>query len=339
MSILDVFKSRPFHMVKMTEQINKRPFAPNYLQALGITQVVPSATTVIAVEKKEGTLNLVGTSARGAPRENRTGVKRDMRYFETYRLGLESTIYASELQNIRADGSENTLKQLRSEVTERTDMLEIDMNATEEHMLLGMVQGIVVDANGQELHHAYDDWQIAPATEINWDLPNASLEQLQDTALKMKRSMARSQRGFQWSGAITGLCGDEYFDKLIANAELNKTYLNQSEAAALRGDVRPFGMVSRFGINFVNYRGTDDNTTIKIPDDKVKFFPSDRGSRMFMEVRGPSESFAGVNKKGKRRFARMVVDKERDEWARVELDTYPTYICRNPEMLRSGRMA
>lgn len=89
----------------------------------------------------------------------------------------------------------------------------------------------------------------------------------------------------------------------------------------------PFG-----GLAFRNFQGTDDTTTIAIAPDKAKCFPV--GARgVFQTAWSPAEFMDFVNTPGRDVYALTIPDRDRIAWARVELYSYPLFICTRPEML------
>lgn len=338
MAQIDIFNNKAFHMTELTDVVNKMPYTPNYLQSLNLAPSQGIRTETVAIEKKEGKLSLIQTSQRGEPLEQGTAKKRDIRDFRTVRLAKGDTITASEIQSIRAFGSETELKQVQQEVAERMAQLEIDMNLTEENLLLGMVQGKVLDADGSTvLWDWFSEWGITQAGEVSWDFTSGNLSTFRQNAINLKRRMLRNAEGLPWNGGITALCSDSFYDALTTHDEIEKTYLSYQAAAELRSGriEQPFESVNLFGINWVNYRGTDDNSTVAIEDGKVKFFPT--GARgLFFDKRSPGESFSAVNQKGKRRYAMMIRDRDRDMWVKPEVYTYPLFGCLRPEMLERG---
>lgn len=337
MATMDIFNDKAFSMTSLTNMVNKMPYAPNRLQSMNLAPTQGVRTETVAIEKMEGKLALIQTSERGAPLEQGTPVKRDIRDFRTVRLAKGDTITAREIQGIRAEGSETELKQVQAEVAERTAQLMVDYNLTLENMLLGMVQGIVLDADDSVINNWYDEWGIAQGAEISWDFANASLADLRVKAHELRRRMLRNAKGVQWGGAIHALCGDNYYDKLTTHPEIEKTYLNQAEARDLRADVNGtvFSTFNFGGITFENYRGTDDNSTVAIGTDDVKFFPSG-GNGIFFDKRSPGEAMSMVNRKGKSIYSILVKDRDRDMWVKPEIYSYPLLGCLRPEMLERG---
>ena len=102
------------------------------------------------------------------------------------------------------------------------------------------------------------------------------------------------------------------------------------------------------GIEWINYRGTDDNTgpaadttglssktSFGVGTNHAKFFP--RGAGIFQMAYAPGEDFASLDTIGQERYARIVRDTKRDRWVEVEVDSYPLPVCVLPQALASGR--
>jgi len=77
--------------------------------------------------------------------------------------------------------------------------------------------------------------------------------------------------------------------------------------------------------------------SIGIPANKARFFP--RGAPgVFQRGLSPADSFEFVNTLGKPEYARIIPDRDRDEWVKIELSSYPLHICTRPDVLVEGTM-
>jgi hypothetical protein len=76
---------------------------------------------------------------------------------------------------------------------------------------------------------------------------------------------------------------------------------------------------------------------ISIPSNKVKFFPVG-GNDIFQVAYAPGESYEWINTLGKPEYVRMIPDRDRNEWIKAEMTSYPLHICTRPETLNSGTM-
>lgn len=337
MPTLDIFANDAFSTVQLTGAVEKVPYKPQFLGSLGIFEPVPVRTTTIAIEKRDNTLALIKTSNRGAPLEEGTTDKRDIRDFRTSRIAKGDTIQAGEIQNMRVTGTETELQIVQAEVVQRMERLKADVELTWENMRLGAVQGVVADADGSVLADWYDAWDIAQPAEINFALDTAGTD-VRKKCAQVVRAMTKAAKGAWVPGAkVQALCGDALYDDLIGHESVKETYRNWAAAADLRQNMAfesfPFG-----GIVFHNFRGTDDDATIAIAPDKAKFFPV--GARgVFQTAWSPAEFMEFVNTPGRDLYALTIPDRDRNAWVRVELYSYPLFICTRPEMLLRAKRA
>jgi len=339
---LDIFNQDAFGTTELTDYINRQPFIPTFLKDMGLFEQTPVRTTTIWVEVKDGAIALIPTSKRGTPIFQNEKQKRSAVPLETLRLAKADRVTADELQNIRAEGKAEETKEVQLEISDRLETINGDMDLTTENLMLGAVQGILVDADGSTVITSfYDTFGITQATEINFDLLNASPAKgaLKTACRGVVRAMQKAGKGaFTPSTEIVGLCGDNFFDAFVAHVEVEGNSNAHADAMRLGEEFKAYGAV-RFGnITWVNYRGTDDGSTVSIGTDSVKFFP--KGARgVFKLAQAPAETFDYVNTRGLPRYARIIPDKDRNEYADVEVMSYPLPYCTRPEMLLRGRKA
>jgi len=333
-----------FSMTTLSAAIQKAPYVPQLLGQMNIFTPERSRTTTIAVEEKGGTLSLIPVSERGAPLDEGKGEQRTIKYFATTRIARGKTLFASELQNIRAFGETSELQGVQNQIAEMmngTTGLRAAVELTHEHMRLGAVQGKVMDAAGNVLHDWFAQFGIARPATIDFDFAGATETEgkVRVKCNQVIRAMMRSSHG-AWLPGMTravALCGDNFFDDLTSNAETRSTYLNQLGAGELRNDVgQAFGIFRYGNIDFINYRGTDDKSTVAINDDECQFFPVGAPDA-FKVGFSPAEFLPFVNTPGQDVYAMVVLDKDRQAWARPEVYSYPLFMCTRPGMLQRGK--
>jgi len=340
MAHMDVFNAKPFQMLEMSAAVQKSPYVPGMLGSMNIFTPKPVRTKTVSIEEKTGVLSLIQTSERGAPLEERQNEKRVIRNFNTLRIAKGQTIYADEIDGIRAFGTESELLQVMravGEVTSGPTGLINLVDLTLENMRLGAVQGIVTDADSSVLFNWFTEFSISQPAEIDFDLDAASPASgaVRKLCNQVIRGMKRASQGAWIDGQtyVGALVGDDFFDDLTAHSEVRGTYLNQAQAADLRNN---FGMafqsVTYGGILFMNYRGTDDNSTVAVDTDKAKFFPINAPG-VFEMVQSPAEFMPFVNTLGERVYSMLVMDKDRQAWVRPEVYAYPLPVCTRPGML------
>ena len=131
---MDIFHSDAFSAIQLTAAVEKIPYRPALLGSLNLFEPDRIRVEWAVIEKRDGTLALIPTSERGAPPPEQVAIKRDIRSFRTVRLAKADTIRASELQNIRAFGSESDLQTVQQEAT-RMARLRNDLELTLENHL------------------------------------------------------------------------------------------------------------------------------------------------------------------------------------------------------------
>lgn len=333
-----------FSMTTLSAAIQKAPYVPQLLGQMNIFTPERSRTTTIAVEEKGGTLSLIPVSERGAPLDEGKGEQRTIKYFATTRIARGKTLFASELQNIRAFGETSELQGVQNQIAEMmngTTGLRAAVELTHEHMRLGAVQGKVMDAAGNVLHDWFAQFGMARPATIDFDFAGATETEgkVRVKCNQVIRAMMRSSHGAWLPGMtrVVALCGDNFFDDLTSNKETRSTYLSQLGAGELRNDVgQAFGTFRYGNIDFINYRGTDDKSTVAINDDECQFFPVGAPDA-FKVGFSPAEFLPFVNTPGQDVYAMVVLDKDRQAWARPEVYSYPLFMCTRPGMLQRGK--
>ena len=337
MATIDIFKSDAFSMVSMLAAIEQIDFKPQFLGSLGIFEDAPQRTRTVTVESRDDTLALIQTSQVGAPLEQRGADKRSLRDFRTVRIAKGSRIMADEIQGIRAFGSESELHQVQVEVARRMRQLTNDVELTWEHHRLGAIQGIVTDADGATLVNFYTEFGVAQPAEVALDLANTLAGELRAKIEAITRAIIRAAKGaFTTGSRIVAVCGDAFWDEFVNHADVRTTFLNHEAAAALR-EPTAFSTFRYAGVDWVNYRGTDDGSTVAISTDTAKFFPVDAPG-VFKVAWAPAEFIEAVNQPGVPLRPITLIDPSgRNAFVDVEVYSYPLYVCTRPLTLRRAK--
>lgn len=350
MAHMDIFKSNAFSLLEMTEAVNKIGYRPTTLSRMGLFATRRVRTPFVSVEERAGVISLIQTSPRGEPiGTDKNAEKRILRNFNTARLVRAASVNADEISGIRAFGTESELVQVQAEVARRISGdagILRDFELTWENMRLGAIQGNVLDADGSVLYNWYTEFNIVQAGEIDFDLDNAAPASgaVRKVCNALIRAAKRAAQGAWIDGTtyMVSICGDAFWDDLTAHSEVRGTYLNTQQAADLRENALPFETFRYGGITWMNYRGTDDNSTVAINTDQAKFFPVNAPGA-FSVVFSPGEFFGSVNQPGRDLYSRLVIDPDAggnmDEarWVKAELYSYPLFMCMRPGMLQRGK--
>lgn len=332
---MDIFNGDAFSQLSLTTAIQDMETVPGFLGGLGLFTPNPIRTTDFAVEKRGQTLNIIKVTERGSPRPRREVDRRNVRNFSTVRLTETHRLMADALQNIRAFGSETEFEAMQTEIARIQMMLDNDLTATRERHMLSAINGILLDSDDSEIYDYYSEFEISQGSEIDFDWANKTGVK-SFVAQNVVRPIIRALGGRATPNMeIVALCGDEFFDALQENSEYRATYLQTEAARALLQDT-VFQEVRAWGVRWINYRGTDDNSTIAIGTDKCKIFP--RGvPNVFQAVYSPAEGFDFVNTLGLERYSMMSLDPSNlKEWADLIVASYVLYICTTPNALLQG---
>lgn len=336
--VTDIFNQNAWGVVDFHEEVVERTeFRPQLLGGLNIFEPIYSRSRTIAIAERDRTLSLIPTSEMGAPPEELIPEGAKVRTFNTSRLAKGSTIYAAELAGVTALPFDVQTRDVTQEVSDRTQQILIDLELTWEHMRFGAIQGKVLDADGSTIIDWYEFWGISAPTEINFAL-NVETTDIRKKCRDVKRAMIKASKGGWTPGArIVALAGDTFFDLLVNHKQYKETKLGTERASELEG-IEGFSAVDFEGITFVNFRGTEDGSTIAIGTDKVRFFPV--GMRGAFKVGfSPANEFKPyLNQRAREYYGLILADTSgRDAWDRVEIYSYPLFICTVPEMLQTGR--
>jgi hypothetical protein len=352
--LMDIFNSDAFRVQTMTAAVNSTPYAPDYLGTLGIFTPTPIRTIDASVIlNDDGALEVVQTTQRGeAPYQQKISPAQ-IRSFRTPRVAIADTINAHELQSIVARsmlmGGDMgaVLADVQSEIAYRLDGptgLRSKQEATKERMRLGAISGIVLDKDGSTLYNWATLFGVSLPAEIPFDLSAATpaVGVLSGLIRAIKRSLGRAAKVGNRPFRVYAFCGDDFFDKLVKHADVLPAWNIFQNGASTRiafgvnTGIEPWTEFEWEGIIWVNYRGTDDNSTIAIAADKVKFVPAGIPG-LFQEVLAPYEGFGAGNTPGLPLYVLTIPDRDRDQWVSVETYSYPMYMATRPAVLFSGR--
>jgi hypothetical protein len=317
MVMLDVFNSDAFSVTNLTDAINKVKFVPGRIGQLGIFQGSGVTTTAVAIEEKDGILELISPSARGEPGGTLTKNRRTLRNLTVPHFEIEDAIMAEEVQGVRAWGSETEVETVAGKVMERGSIHSQSFAATQEYSRIGAVKGIVTYADGSTLN-LYTEFGVSQITEVDWDLDNTNPVggALRKKCAETVREMAGVLEGIPFSG-LHAFCGDAFFDDLIAHPEVRDTYIGWTAAQELRQGYVQGGLST-----FVN-------------TDKCHIFPLGVPG-LFRCYYAPADYIETVNTMGQRLYMKQYI---MPNGKGVHLDTQMNAldICTRPRALLQGR--
>lgn len=274
MNLANVFKSDIFSFMSLTAAINLLP--PAHTTVDGFATFVESGinTATVSVEEKDGKLGIVKSQPRGFIGRGQSEKKRRLRKFDVPHYPEFDAIMASEVQGVRAFGSDNTMETVESKLGEkRTDLLD-KLNRTIDMGKWGAVQGVLYDADGSVIYDWADEFGVA-RNETTIDLTDPNLE-LRDVVIAIKRMAEKELGGYTYSKFVLALPA-AVFDAFVAHRSLKDAYNRWMDGAFLRADNRAGFMIAD-NVEVKSVDITDlGNGLVTIPNDEGYLIPNANG--------------------------------------------------------------
>jgi hypothetical protein len=334
--MLDIFKDDAFSVVALTDAINKLKFVPGRIGQMGLFMESGVATTSVAIEEKDGLLTLVAPTPRGGTGTTLDKKKRAVRSLMVPHFEIPDAVMAEEVQGVRAFGSENVVETIQGKLAERGMQHSQSLEATHEYARIGAVKGLITYADGSTLD-LFNFFDVSQLTEVDFDLDNASPASgaLRKKCTTVVRSIGTELDGVPFSG-VHSLCGDAFFDDLIAHPEVVASYQGTDMASVLRaGVILPQGnkVWSAFefgGIIWENYRGAVGGTSF-VDTDKAHIFPTGAPG-LFRTYFAPADYIETVNTMGKRLYQKQY-DMPNGKGIHLDSQMNALDICTRPRTL------
>lgn len=332
MAQLDVFTGDAFSMHSLTAAFNAMPYQPMRLGQLQLFHESGVRTTSIDVESQDGRLSLIQTSPRGAGAPDPLASnKRTMRTFRAYHLERDSKVYADEVQNIRAFGSETEIQAVQTLVNERMGELRPMHEVTLEYHRINALQGILLDADGTTLLNLFTEFGVVQQTQ-DFAFTTATTD-VRGKVVAAKR-LAEDVLGGQVITGWYGLCSSGWFDSFTDHAKVRDTLVNQ-ESLTLRRDLREgFDFA---GVRWEEYRGSvakpdsvGGGTAAFLPANTAWLVPVTAPS-IFITRFAPADYEETVNTLGLPLYAKQVADPTGlNKYRLINTQSNPICLCLRP---------
>ncbi|MCX5691972.1 MAG: major capsid protein [Planctomycetota bacterium] len=252
----NVFANPAFSMANLTAAINHVPNRYGRLEALNLFPAKPTRFRQILIEERNGVLNLLPTLPVGSPGTVGVRGKRKMRSFIVPHIPHDDVVAPEEVQSIRAFGSETELETVAGVLAQHLETMRNKHAITLEHLRMGALKGVILDADGSVLYDLFDEFGItSKSTSFALASDGTNVRQ---KCIDVLAHIEDNLRG-EFITSVRCLCSPEFFEKLTGHTKVEKAYENFQQGVMLRDDVRAgftFG-----GITFEEYRGqaTDGN--------------------------------------------------------------------------------
>ncbi|WP_030128515.1 major capsid protein [Pseudomonas sp. QTF5] len=292
MADIAIFDDEAFSVSSLTAAINEQQYLPGRLSSLGLFQEEGITTLTVQIEKDGDTLALVPAGERGTSGLVVAGSKRNLIPFNTVHLPERFTIKADEIQGIRAFGTRSELQAVQDVVNARLLKARRQLDVTHEYQRMGALNGVILDADGKTvLLDLYQRFGVEKQTlKMGFKTPDTKLRVQCLEALDMQEDAL----GSTTTSGSRAFCGKKFWEELVTHKDVEETYKNTLQAAALRGDAREsfeFG-----GITWERYRGRIAGQPF-VHDDKALLVPEGVPD-LYISAFAPADYMETVNTQG-----------------------------------------
>lgn len=278
-----------FGVRALTEAINRVPAAPTQIRELGLFQAKYLTTTYVDVENRDGKLDLVPSRPRGSDGEAVPTHQRQIRTFKIPHLPVNDVIRADDVQNVRAFGGTQA-EAVQDKVNEKLADAKGNLEYTREHLMLGALQGKIIDADGSVLYDIYDEFGLSRQS-YSWKLGTNTTEVglMIDQTLTAQR---KKLKGAPVSGWVA-MCGADYLAALKYHPTVKEAWLRYQEAAVYRsGDINQVSF-EHGNVRFIQYDGDFGGAGAGIAANEAVLMPV--GANIYFEYFAPADMNETVN--------------------------------------------
>ncbi len=319
-----------FGVQPLTEAINLLPQSTTIIRNLGLFTPKFLTTTYVMIEDREGKLLLVPNVPRGASGQPVSNKPRQTYSFEMTHLPKHDVVHADDVQNVRAFGSQNKTETVAELVNDKLQDMKYDLEYTREHLMLGALQGKILDADGQVITNLYDRFGLKRKSH--------TIELSKDTTIvgkeidKVKIATRNQLKGESCNGWVA-LCGAKFYQELIYHKSIEERYLHYKNDPFIEKQTHE--KFVQKDVQYILYDHVFPNGS-KIPEDEAIYIPL--GTRKtFAEYFAPANKSQTVNTKAKAYYAsreRMKHDKGWD----LEAQSNPLPLVTRPDLVQTLKM-
>lgn len=326
MAAPDAFYPTGFSLTELTAALRTIPHLPTQLFDSGLFGYAGVTTTTVQIEREADVLSLVPARARGSSGSGIGRSSRDLRPFNIPHLPLDDRVLADEVQGVRLFGSETQATPLQRRVMEVMTRGKRRLDYTMEWQRLGAIKGIVYDADGTTvLVNLFTEFGVTQNTlDFELDVSTTEVRLKCDSAIN---SIEDELGGVPHTGAVS-FCGRTFWQSLITHKSVKETFLNQAQAAQLRGntaDTLDFG-----GIRWIKHRGAF-NGSQGIGANDAYIIPQGVDDLLIGRF-APADYDDTVNTLGEVMYSKGIPMRNGKGWD-IEMQSNPVHLCTRPRAI------
>lgn len=329
--MMNPFQIDAFNMVSLTQAINILPNNYGRVREMNLMPGKGVRTRSVIVEERHGVLNLLPTMPPGSPGTTANRAKRRVRSFEIPHIPHDDVILPQEYDSIRAFGQESQVAALSQIMNDHLQAMRNKHAITLEHLRMGALKGIILDADATTLYNLYTEFEIAQKS-VDFKLGTAGTN-IQTKTFEVARHIEENLKG-EVMTRIRALVSQEFFDKLIDHEKVRDVFANHAAAVeTLGGDPRKS---FRFGsMIFEEYVGKASdaagNTRRFIASGEGHAFPEGTMST-FETLLAPADFIETANTLGRELYAKQEPRKF-NRGVDIHTQSNPLPICYRPGVL------
>lgn len=317
--MLDVFNQDAFSVLSLTDSINKAPYKPGRIGAMGLFKERGITTDKAVVEMRDGRLTLIMTTPRGGPGSVLPAQRRNARLFQVPHLEREGKLNADQLLGVRAWGSETAVDTVQQYINQELEDLRAAHEVTHEYHRIGALKGLILDADGATpVYNLFDEFGVTQQ-EVELDLSGDVRNEI--TAVQR---LIEDELGAEPISGFHAFTGSAFFDALI-EADSVKESIKYQESQLLRTDLRRGFQYG--GVTWEEYRGSVGGVDFIDPFEAY-VFPV--GADIFRMYFAPADFLETVNTMGRPLYSKLVYDKELNRHVRVHSQSNPLAMNTRP---------
>lgn len=326
MADINIFQDEAFSVPNLTAAINETQHVPGRIGALGLFHEQGISSLVVQIEYDGQKIGLVAARPRGSAGTPVTLKGRRYLPFNTVHLPQESTMYADEIQGIRAFGQQTELETAEGRVNTYLAKHRKQLDMTHEYQRIGAIKGQIVDADGVTvLLDVYRSFGIEQHI-FNMELGTAAT--IARSKCEDVVDLIEDELGELPMTTVRALCGQKFWKDLTNHKSVRETYMNTIQASELRGEVAKEFELG--GIVFERYRGRIAGQPY-VPDDEAYAFP-EGVPELFISRYAPADYMETVNTEGLPYYSR-VEPLRMGKGLEIESQSNPLHIPTRPKVI------
>jgi hypothetical protein len=222
---IEAIVNERFTALKLTQAIEKRQNEYGLLNSMGLFIEQGIADRQVKIESKNSALSIIPTSPIGTPAPaDDLPDGRDVRILPTFRHAKKYTIYAEELQGVRAFGSDDEMENVDTKVLEKLDLCQREHRQTKEFLRWQALKGNVYDPDGTRL--LFNTYDVMGETQktVEWDMDGvAGTNGIQDGTDELLDYFEENALGEMITGVVK-FCSPGYMTAMQKNADFKEAY-------------------------------------------------------------------------------------------------------------------